>query len=247
MKKGFIIKEYCKYVMPCFNGYGVVIHEISGINNDCEPVALDHTFGQDESINPSIKLGSVEQAHKIFLNNKQPERSNEYSFIIASKQAFREKVSFTELRTNKYQPERMFRVFWDLSFGFRKEAKYLWGWLSPVMFKTMTKDGKQHSQVKIEYPTRRLVFKVFFHYAYPMYNDPELIMIDKTGKEQRIKNLKEVDVNKEEIGFTFIDKQNFKCFTATVNNPKIGHTYRVVWTIGYKKLAKYFGFLKAKK
>ncbi|MCB4792744.1 MAG: hypothetical protein LHV68_12790 [Elusimicrobia bacterium] len=89
MKKGFIIKDYCKYVMPCFGGYGVVMHEISGTNNDCEPVALDHTFGQDESIDQSIKLGTIEQAHKIFLHKKEPERSNDYSFFIASKQAFR--------------------------------------------------------------------------------------------------------------------------------------------------------------
>jgi hypothetical protein len=72
-------------------------------------------------------------------------------------------------------------------------------------------------------------------------------MIDKKGREHRIMNFKKVDINKEELGFNFKDKQDFKCFTATINNPKIGHIYRVVWRIGYKNLLKYFDISKTKK
>ncbi|MCB4791686.1 MAG: hypothetical protein LHV68_07335 [Elusimicrobia bacterium] len=244
MKERLLIKEYCKCIVPSFSGYGAVFHEITAAVKNCsEPFAIDHTFGWDEGLTPC--LGSIEEAQKRFLSKKQPKNSNEYSFHVASKQGFRNEGIIKEVSTD--QPYKTFRLFWDLSFGFRSEAKYIWCWISPVMFTTYKKKETRHSMLKVEYPTKKLIFKAIFHRFSPVDTNPVLVIVKDNGKEHKIGTLKEVNLYKENLGFNLKQKESFKCYTATVKNPKVGQVYKVVWKNGYKALAKYLGWFGADK
>ena len=241
MDSKLYIKEYCKYIMPFFNGYGAAVHEITGEKFGCEPLAIDHAFGADEGLAPFVSLGSIEEAQRRSLKNKQPELSNEYNFHIASKNAFRGKVNITEVRTNK--PYKIFRVFWDLAFGCLREVKYLWFWISPAMYSANHKDV-QHSLLKIDYPTKKLVFKVIFHRFYPIDNNPALVIVRENGKERKVGVLKRVNFNKEQLGINIEPRGAFKCYKVVINNPKIGQTYKVMWKIEFKMLTKYLKYVK---
>ena len=244
MKNRFIIKEYCKYIVPCFNGYGVVFHEITAVKKCSEPLAIDHTFGWDEGLKPNC-LGSIEEAQKRFLRKKQPKNINEYSFHIASKQGFRNQGIIKEVPTHK--PYKTFRLFWDLSFGLVLNAKYIWCWLSPVMFTTYQKKETQHSLLRVEYPTRKLIFKAIFHRFYPINTNPELVLVLENGKEQNLGPLHEVNFYKEKLAFNLEERGSFRCYRATIKYPKVGQTYKVVWKNGYKGLTKYLGWFGADK
>jgi hypothetical protein len=66
-------------------------------------------------------------------------------------------------------------------------------------------------------------------------------MLQEKGKEQNLGPLQEVNLYKEKLGFNLEQRGDCTCYTATVKNPQIGQTYKVVWKIGIKNIAKYLG------
>ena len=240
MNAKFRIKEYCKYIVPFYTGYGFTVHEITGRKTGHGPLAVEHTFGDDEGLSPLVNLGSIEEAWKITENNAEPEGGDEYSFYLVSKQIAPRKAAVEEVKTEK--PGKVFRLLWERTFGHSKEAKYQWHWLHPLMYIVSREGHTQHSLLKVNYPTGKLVFKAIFPKLYPMDNIPWLVMVTEGGKEKMIGSLQEVDLSKEPLCFNF-ERRNFcRCYKGVVLNPKIGCTYKVVWTTGYKKLMKYIGF-----
>jgi len=240
MNAKFRIKEYCKYIVPFFTGYGFTVHEIAGEKIGQGPLAVEHTFGDDEGLDPFVNLGSIKEAWKRAKNNVQPNGRDEYSFHLSSKQMFPRKAVVEEVKTE--QPGKAFRLLWEPSFGDKKKVKYQWYWLQSLMYNISREYNTQRSQLRINYPTGKLVYKVIFPMLYPLDTEPWLVMVPEEGKEKIVGSLKKVDFSREPLCFNLEQRNFFRCYKGTVANPKVGCTYKVVWTTGYKKLMKNLGF-----
>jgi len=179
----------------------------------------------------------------MMLAKKQPKSNLDYTFVISSKKALHKKVIFKEVKTNDH--EKRFRILWKSSFGQAKTAKYLWGWVNPVMFTTMSEKDGFHSQIQIAYPTEKLIFKVLFPFMYPLQINPTLIRVDKDGKEHQLKILKRTEISKMKFDFNFEHKTYFRMYSTVIHKPLLGQTYKVVWRIGYKNLSKYLSWIEA--
>ncbi|MCB4791687.1 MAG: hypothetical protein LHV68_07340 [Elusimicrobia bacterium] len=243
MKNSFLIKKYTKTVFPYFSGNGAAFHAVLAEYKGKKPFIIKNKFGSDESINSFAKIIGVKKAYDYYLAGKQPAKNNEYTFAFASRDAFGGKPIVKEMESKNR--ERAFSISWKDNFGTKQQASYVWGWISPVMFSSLSHIGTQQSSLEVKYSTKKLVYQIMYHRFYPLENCLELIKVDLKGHEDKIGPLKETSYKKSDFAFKMDGNFHFKCFQIEVDNPPIGHTYKVVWKLGLDQMIKYLEWLEA--
>jgi hypothetical protein len=246
-KTKFVIKEYCKNIFTMFGSRGTVIHEITAEYTGKKPFQIEHCFGTDEGLNEFVELGNIKEAYRRFAEVNPEESSNDYTFVLFSYDAPDKKPYVTEM-ASKGQ-EKRFKLNWIKSFGKKTKASYMWGWTNRLMFTDMDENGNHYSQIRVRYPTEKLVFRLFYPCFFPMSleKQPELTVFDKNNTKESLGNLKEVDFYKDNIRFKINSPVSFKVFKMVVANPKVGNIYKVIWNIGLKNLSKYSDWLEARR
>jgi hypothetical protein len=238
-----VFREYTKDVFPIFNGYGVVIHTVAASCKDPAKAVIEHSFGRDEGLNEFVELGDIIEAYRLGLNNIQPVKNRDYSFVINNGTAPDEPVMFTEIMN--MPNEKKFQLKWQTSFGRKKRASYSWGWMNRVMFSSYTETMEQSSSLKLNYPTGKLKLRIFLPKLFPLDENPCLEMQNSKGQKARLRITNEVGVLKEDIGFSLKVKEDFKCYQIEIFRPNLDETYKITWSMGIKQLPKYLAWLEA--
>ncbi|MCB4792775.1 MAG: hypothetical protein LHV68_12975 [Elusimicrobia bacterium] len=245
--KDVIFKEYIKDVFPYFDGNGTVVHTISALCKNPKTAEIEHFFGKDECLNEFVDLGSLAIAHKLLKETPRRTKNAEYIFTVFSKDSPNKEIVLKELKSSK--KEKRFKVFWQKSFGLRKNAFYSWGWLNNVMFSTFPSSEGQHSIVKITYPTKKLIYRIHFPDMYPIQGKPFIVMSGLNGKGVEIMKSTETKPFKESLPFDLEKIRNNpveRSFKAVINNPIQGNTYKIVWKIGFEDTSKYLAWLESR-
>jgi len=242
------IKEYTKEVFAFCNHYGAAFHTISAKCNNPQGARMNHTFGNDESINKHLALPGIKQANSRFLENRPPDKNSDYAFYVFSIKDPKKPVSYKELGFNKLI--KTFSVDWESSFGLQKEAAYYWGWINPLMFSNMDTNGKLHSSLKVSLPAKRLIFRIYFQFMYPLQENPKLLMINRNGKVYETAETMKTDFRKEKRSFKITDNkilQSFplSCYKVVIDDPIVGNTYQLEWEMNFEKIHEYLEWYEA--
>lgn len=242
-KQNLVIEEYIKDVMVIFGGNGGVMNSIQASCKNPQGTSITHTFGNDESINEFIKLGSISEANARNMHRERPLKNNCYTFAIGCNGTHAKIPVVKELKTNG--TFKKFKIPWQMSFGNVKTASYYWTWLSPLMFSTLDEDGTQHSLFKVMYPTRQFVMRMFFQPFYPLEESPMLVMNDVSGKQHEIGRMTKVDFYKEKTMYNLERNLPFECYKIVIKNPVVGNTYKATWKMELDRIARFMCWLEA--
>ena len=243
-KNKVTFRKYTKHIFPYFNGNGAVFHTIDASCRNPKTAAIRHSFGNDECLNDFVRLGGIIEANRLMKEKPKYTKNDEYMFSIMSKDTINKDISLKELENDS--KAKTFRINWAKSFGKKRRAAYTWTWLSNVMFSSFPTQEGQHSMVKIDYPTKQLVFKIHFPEMYPLKGNPHVIKINKAGKETKIADTVERDPIKNLMMANIKDKIVDRSFLSRINNPVLGYKYKVVWDIDLEKLTKYLGWMESR-
>jgi hypothetical protein len=239
-----VFREYTKDIFPYFNGNGAVLHTISAVCKNPKTAEIEHYFGQDECLNEFVTFenSSLDDANLLLRNKDERMKNKDYSFIIYSNDS--SKLIIKELKSDKN--EKKFKLLWKKSFGNKKNASYVWGWLNNVMFSSFPGSDGQHSIVKTVYSTQKLILRVHFPEMYPLDGNPSIFMIDKGNKETEIAKAVKTNLFNEIMPFDLRNRPIEKSYKAIINNPIQGNTYKVVWDIGFESMSKYLAWLESR-
>jgi hypothetical protein len=222
-----VFREYSKDVIVFVNGYGSIFHTVKATCKDTKSAVIEHRFGQDEGTNrfmqPSITLN---EANQNLLTNKPKPTEQDYGFGVFGKEP-PGYISYEELPL--LEAEKRFRISWDKIFGTLKDVTYVWTWTYNAMFPMPDKKKQHRSLLKVVYPTKKLIFRLFVHYLYPIQGNPCIAVINPKGEETLLMQVAPVELKNEKLSFNFHSIQPTNCFKIEIDNPQLGCVYEMRW------------------